>query len=118
MTIVPDDLDKVIQRYGNESFGDLKAPEQAEYLSAIAKRGGVDGATSVLTKLGLNDDDAAGDIKDLRELLRGCRSVRRGAWLAFLNALGKLVAWIIILTLAALFIKSDSGKNIANIIGP
>lgn len=100
-----DDLQHVIDKYGNQAFGDLGASEQAEYLSALAKRGGEDGATSVLNKLGLNDDNAAADLKDIRDLLRGFRVVRNRAWVTITETIGKIVGWVIILSIAAFVVR-------------
>lgn len=111
-----DDLQRVIDKYGNQPFGDLAADEQAEYLSALANRGGIAGAISVLNKLGLNDDDAPNDIKDIRDLLRGFRVARSRAWNTIFGAVGKLVGWIIIIGILAIFSKSDGGKAILHAV--
>lgn len=100
-----DDLQRVIDKYGNQAFGDLQAMEQAEYLGALANRGGIEGATSVLNKLGLNDDSAAADLKDIRDLLRGFRVVRNRAWVTITETLGKIFGWVIILSIAAFVVR-------------
>ena len=51
-------------------------------LRAIVEEASELGATRVLTRLGLSDDRAIGDIDELRELLRAWRDAKRGAWKA------------------------------------
>lgn len=111
-----DDLDEVTARYGDKDFGALTSTQQNEYLSALAKRAGIDGATSVLNKLGLNDDDAASDLQDVRDLLRGFRIVRGRAFSTLLGACGKVLGWAIFLALAALFLKSEGGKALLHVV--
>jgi hypothetical protein len=38
------------------------------------------GAARVLTRIGLNDEQAAGDLDELRELLRAWRDAKASAW--------------------------------------
>ena len=51
-------------------------------LRAIVEESSELGANRVLAKLGLSDDGATGDIKDLRELLSAWRDAKKGAWKA------------------------------------
>ena len=51
-------------------------------LRAIAEEAGELGATRALTRLGLTDPGAAGDVQELRELLRAWRDAKRSAWQA------------------------------------
>lgn len=106
-----DDLERVIDKYAGTPFCDLDAFTQSEYLGALSKRGAID----VLKAIGLNDADAAADIKDIRDLLRGFRVVRSRTWSTILNAVGKIIGWIIILGIAGMLVKSDGGKQIAKI---
>jgi hypothetical protein len=112
-----DELQIVIDKYGDQRFGDLEASQQAEYLSAMARKGGIDGATSVLNKLGLDDENAGHDIRDIRDLLRGFRIVRSRAFSTIFSGIGKLVGWIFLLALAGFFIKSESGKALLHVMG-
>lgn len=64
-------------------------------LRAIAEQAGELGAVRALTRLGLADAGAAGDVAELRELLRAWRDAKRSAW----RALG---AWVARLVLALL----------------
>lgn len=64
-------------------------------LRAIAEEAGELGATRALTRLGLADEAAHGDVAALRELLKAWRDAKRSAWKA-------LVAWVVQLAAALL----------------
>ncbi len=64
-------------------------------LRAIVEEAGELGAVRALTRLGLADDGAAGDVAELRELLRAWRDAKRSAWRA-------LAAWVVRVVLALL----------------
>ncbi|MEW4449675.1 DUF6127 family protein [Qipengyuania sp. JC766] len=51
-------------------------------LRAIVEESSAIGATRALVRLGLEDDDARGDMAELRELLGGWREAKAGAWKA------------------------------------
>lgn len=68
-------------------------------LRAIAEEAGELGATRALTRLGLTDEGAAGDVKELRELVRAWRDAKKGA----LRAFGKAAwGWVMRVCWAAL----------------
>ncbi len=64
-------------------------------LRAIVEEAGELGAMRALKRLGLADDGAAGDVAELRELLRAWRDAKRSAWRA-------LAAWVARVVLALL----------------
>ncbi len=64
-------------------------------LRAIVEEAGELGAVRALTRLGLADAGAAGDVAELRELLRAWRDAKRSAWRA-------LAAWMARVVLALL----------------
>lgn len=66
-------------------------------LRAIAEEAGELGATRALTRLGLADPGAPGDVAELRELLKAWREAKRSAWRA-------LVAWVARMICALLLI--------------
>ncbi len=105
-----DDLDRVIEKYAGTPLCEMVSHKQAEYLGAIARRG----ATEALTAIGLNDPGAADDIRDIRDLLRGLRVLKKAAWTTALSGLGRLVGWAILIAFAALFMN---GKNIRDLTG-
>jgi hypothetical protein len=76
---------------------EMVSHKQAEYLGAIAKRG----ASDALKVLGLNDPQAADDIRDIRDLLRGLRVLKKAAWTTAFSALGRIIGWAILIALAA-----------------
>lgn len=57
-------------------------------LRAIAEEAGELGATRALTRLGLADEAAHGDVAELRELLKTWRDAKRSAWKA-------ATAWVV-----------------------
>ena len=54
-------------------------------LRAIVEEASDLGAERVLTRLGLNDDGAQGDIDELRELLQAWRAAKASAWHAAID---------------------------------
>jgi len=76
-------------------------------LRAIAEEAGELGAVRALRRLGLADDGAAGDVAELRELLRAWRDAKRSAW----RALGAWVMRIVLaLLLAGIAVRSGFGE--------
>lgn len=53
------------------------APEELE---AMLDRAAKKGATEALRSLGLQDEDAAGDIRDMRGLLEAWRMTKKSIW--------------------------------------
>lgn len=51
-------------------------------MRAVAEEAGQLSATRALTRLGLADEDARGDLAELRELLGAWRDAKRSAWRA------------------------------------
>lgn len=85
---------------GNAAGADLPT------LRAIAEEAGELGATRAIRRLGLSDEGAAGDVAELRELLKAWRDAKRSAWRA-------LLGWVMQLTgallLAGLAVKLGFG---------
>lgn len=75
-------------------------------LRGIAEEAGELGATRALTRLGLADAAATGDVKELRELLGAWRDAKRSAWKAVLAWLARVMA---MLMLAGLAVKLGFG---------
>ncbi|MDR3450730.1 MAG: hypothetical protein P4M15_13475 [Alphaproteobacteria bacterium] len=109
-----DYLRKVIDRHHGVNFCALPPAAQAEYLGALAQRGAAD----VLKALGLHDEEAAADIRDIRDLLRGLRLMKRTAWTVTVTALGRMAGWVFVLVLAALFLNSRQARELAGLIVP
>jgi len=102
-----DDLDHVIEKYAGTPLGEMVSHKQAEYLGAIARRGAAD----ALKAIGLNDPQAAEDIRDIRDLLRGLRVLKKAAWTTALSGLGRLLGWLVLIAVAALFLNGKNWKE-------
>lgn len=76
-------------------------------LRAIAEEAGELGATRALTRLGLADEGAAGDVRELRELLRAWRDAKASAWKA---AWGWVLRIVFALLLAGMAVKLGFGE--------
>ncbi len=109
-----EDFESILSRYGGSNFCQLPAHKQADYMGAIAQRG----AYHALKAVGLSDAEAAGDIRDIRDLLRGLRVVRRAAWTTVLLAAGRVLGWAAMIALAAIFMRGKDAQDIARILSP
>ncbi|RIA37862.1 hypothetical protein DFR49_3751 [Hephaestia caeni] len=69
-------------------------------LSAIVEEAGELGAMRALARLGLGDDNAPGDVAELRELLSAWRDAKRSAWKALVGWLVRLASVLILAGLA------------------
>ena len=69
-------------------------------LRAIAEEAGELGATRALTRLGLADERAPGDLAELRQLLGAWRGAKRGAWRAAVRWIVQVVATLLLAVLA------------------
>jgi len=76
-------------------------------LRAIVEEAGELGAMRALARLGLGDEDAAGDVAELRELLGAWRDAKRSAWKALVGWLVRLAS---VLVLAGLAVKLGFGE--------
>ena len=106
-------LKKVVDQSQGLPFGDMSAERQAEYLSAVAQKG----AREALKAIGLNDAEAAADIRDIRDLLRALRVLKKAAWTTTFTAMGRIIGWAFVVAIAALFVNGKSAREIAGIIG-
>ena len=108
-----DELHKVIEKYAGTPFCQLAAHKQSEYLGALAQRG----ASDALKAIGLNDAEAAADIRDIRDLLKGLRVMKKAAWTTSFTALGRIIGWSVVIALAALFMNGKNAHEIGAMIG-
>lgn len=76
-------------------------------LRALAAAAGEEGAVRALARLGLTDERAADDVKELRELLRAWRDAKAGAWRA---AWGWVLRVVWALLLAGLAVRLGFGN--------
>lgn len=75
-------------------------------LRAIAEEAGELGASRALARCGLSDDDAPGDLKELRELLGAWRDAKRSAVKA---VAGWVIRMLLALVLVGIAVKTGSG---------
>lgn len=59
---------------------------EAADLSAMLEKAAEDGARRALAGVGLHDEDAADDVRDIRSLLADYRAVKRGIFTTMANA--------------------------------
>lgn len=60
---------------------------EAAELRAMLEKAAEDGARRALAGVGLHDEDAADDVRDLRSLMADWRTVKRGVFTSMANAL-------------------------------
>lgn len=106
------ELQRITDKYSGVKLCDMSSTELEEFLGGIAKRASAD----TLKALGLNDDYAVADIRDLRDLLKGFRVIKKTAVTTTLAALGRILGWIIVLSLAGLFLHSEASKKLVDLL--
>ncbi len=74
-------------------------------LRGIAEEAGELGASRALARLGLTDDRAAGDMRELRDLLAAWRDAKTSAWKA-------VFGWLSAAVLAVLAVKLGFGEYV------
>lgn len=60
---------------------------EAGELRAMLEKAAEDGAKKALAAVGLHDEDAADDVRDLRNLMADFRTVKRGVFTSLANTL-------------------------------
>lgn len=79
----------------------------AATMRAIVEEAGELGATRALTRLGLSDEGAGADVRELRELLKSWREVKRSVWKAVWGWVLRLMATVV---LAGIAVKVGAGE--------
>lgn len=80
-------------------------PDDREaFLTGIARRGAMD----ALRSIGLHDENAVNDIKDLRALINGYRTVKKDVWKNLLEGFARALSWIIVVTFVTLVLRNSS----------
>jgi hypothetical protein len=103
-------LEEVVEKIQGKRTADMTRNELVELFSAIAEHG----ATNALKRVGLHDDYAISDIKDLRDLLKGYRVVKKSA----LQQFGRIIIWILVLLAMSLLYNSGTTKEIVKAVAP
>lgn len=70
-----DSISKMTAQVSGKQLCDMNQEELTGFLEVIAHRG----AMTALAKVGLHDEDAVYDVRDLRDMLRGIRVFRKSA---------------------------------------
>lgn len=101
-------IEAVSHRLAGRKLSDLSENELHDFLTSIARAG----ATQALDRVGLSDDNAMFDIKDLRDALRAFRVFRKGA----LQQLGREaingMKWLLILGAFFLLWNSPTTRKV------
>lgn len=87
----------------HQSYEITKAELQEMLIEASAK-----GSRAALDRLGLHDENAANDIRELRGLLDSWREAKHTAWKTIIDWATKIFLGALLL---GLYMKSDSFKN-------
>jgi len=69
-------------------------------LRAVAEEAGELGATRALTRLGLSDAEAAGDVAELRELLTTWREAKSSVWKSMVGWISRLLGALLLAGIA------------------
>lgn len=80
-----------------------------EFLESVAENG----ATKALERVGLGDDSAASDVRDLRSLAGNIRDARRAVW----AQLGRVLALVIMIGVGSLFMKKPTTEEVMKWFG-
>lgn len=93
-------LETVTEKLVGTKISDMSREELMELFGAIAQRA----ADNALKSVGLHDEFALNDMRDLRSLLSGYRVVRKGA----LQRLGQIIMWVFVLSIMGLIYNSKT----------
>ena len=93
-------LETVTEKLVGTKISDMSREELMELFGAIAQRA----ADNALKSVGLHDELALNDMRDLRSLLSGYRVVRKGA----LQRLGQIIMWVFVLSIMGLIYNSKT----------
>lgn len=100
-------LTRAIDKFSGVKLCDMTTDELNEFLGGIAERG----AYNALAHVGLNDENAGVDVKDLRSLLTGYRLVRNASSKAAWSAFGKILGWVFTFAFIYFFMRNtDTGQ--------
>lgn len=108
-------LRRTIDEYNGIKLCDMDRESLNTFLGAVAERG----AYNALQHVGLHDENAGNDVRDLRALLSGYRVVRGTVWKAAWAQLGRTIAVVITLFFVGALLKdSPHVKEIVKVILP
>jgi len=97
-------FNRLSDKYHGMKMCEMTHSELEEFLGGIARRGAAD----ALKAVGLADESAYDDIRDIRDLLKGFKLVRREAWSTAVSGMGRMIGWAFILAMAAFMLHNGS----------
>lgn len=103
-------LDSVSHRLAGKKICDMRPDELHDFLTSIAR----EGASQALERVGLSDEHAAFDIKDLRDALRAFRVFRKGAMQQLGRECVKGIKWLLILGALFLLWNSPTSRKVVD----
>lgn len=95
-------IESMARRLAGKKICDLTPDELHDFLAGVAR----EGAAMALNNVGLNDENAIYDLKDLREALRAFRVFRKGALQQLGREMINGLKWLLVL--GALFFLWNS----------
>lgn len=101
-------LETVTEKMQGTKISDMSRDDLMELFGAIAQRA----ADNALKSVGLHDEAAMNDMRDLRDLLRGYRIVRKGA----LQKIGSIIVWVLVLSVMGLIYNSKTTSELVKIV--
>lgn len=108
MILAGQNLENVTERLQGTKISDMSRDDLVELFGAIAQRA----ADNALQSVGLHDEGALNDVRDIRDLLRGYRIVRKGA----LQKVGSIIVWVIVLSIMGLIYNSKTTAEIVKLV--
>ena len=101
-------LETVTEKLQGVRISDMSKDELMELFGAIAEQA----ADNALNSVGLSDPEALNDVRDIRDLLRGYRIVRKGA----LQKLGSIIVWVIVLSIMGLMHNHKTTAELVKLV--
>lgn len=110
------DLQQITDKYAGVKLCEMNSEELEEFLGGIARRASID----TLRALGMEDEYAVNDIRDLRDILKGFRVIKKNAVATMLNSFGRMVGWMLIIILAGFFLHTSPviKKSVVDLLAP
>lgn len=105
---MPNTIDALPQSVSGKQLCEMDQSELRSFLKAIAH----DGATDALNRVGLSDEHAVFDIRDLRDALRAFRVFRKGAWQQLGRECITGIKWLLVLTALFLLWNSPTTRKV------
>lgn len=99
-------LARALDKFNGVKLCDMTTDELNEFFSAITERGAYLGANNALAHVGLNDENAGADVKDLRSLLTGYRLVRSTTKKAAWGAFARILQWVFTIGFIFFFMRN------------